>query len=294
MSSTGLVATGLFLLCLQLVCIPLSAAPVGRGRMQPKPPAKIPGTGHMRTLAAMDPALSLCCVSELWLAPDSHRHVHVCMCVSKAWQRMAQETLKHRTAVTVSSRVEPHEFCRSRFDCKLAGALHAASIGMLRIIELRLHGLCNLSDDALRPVARLSSLTTVALTHCTSLTAAISCYLPRSVAKLDLAGCHLIYGCLAALGRAYELDIHVCAPALQLVEQQSLGGFRFVDPAQRAGVRQGCSTACHAACGVCARPCPAIEDVDGVVRVPAEVWHASSFDWVMTHSHVLQSFAEVG
>ena len=58
-----------------------------------------------------------------------------------------------------------------------------------------------------------------------------------------------------------------------MVEAEALRGFRFVDRAQRAGIRAGAACACRG------RGCARVPDVRGVVRLP-ELWHASSFDWL--------------
>ena len=102
-------------------------------------------------------------------------------------------------------------------------------------------------------------------------------HLPPSARELRVAGNYLMYAQLDEFdGPTLALDIHVCEPALREVATQSLAGFRFVDPAMRAGVRLGAVCACRRgdelAC--CAR----VPDVHGELHAP-EVWHASSFDW---------------
>lgn len=143
-----------------------------------------------------------------------------------------------------------------------------------RVTELRLHGLTHITDRGLRALVQMEQLQIAGLTHCVRLTTRVKASLPRAVKELRVQGCCRMYDHLSELS-SLRLDCHVCEHGLKAVEEKALLGFRFVDPALRAGIRQG-----HACSHDCV-PCHAIADVHGTVPLPseAEIWHASSFDW---------------
>ena len=212
--------------------------------------------------------------SELWLSHLETFTLHRCMAVSKAWNQCVRKRLAF--SANVSSLDNNGAHIDDRIIRRIL--LHSP------IMELHLHGLTNITDDALEPLWKQRGLRLVSLTYCTGLTTAIGRHLPPSVRELRISGCHRMYSHLTEL-RVPTLDIHVCEPAVKGVEHQALRGFRFVDPALRAGVRQGTTCNCpHATTGLlaidCASDCKRIPDISGVLR-PPEIWHASSFDWIV-------------
>ena len=215
--------------------------------------------------------------SELWLSHLETFTLHRCMAVSKAWNQCVRKRLAF--SANVSSLDNNGAHIDDRIIRRIL--LHSP------IMELHLHGLTNITDDALEPLWKQRGLRLVSLTYCTGLTTAIGRHLPPSVRELRISGCHRMYSHLTEL-RVPTLDIHVCEPAVKGVEHQALRGFRFVDPALRAGVRQGTACKCpHSTTGLlaidCASDCKRIPDISGVLR-PPEIWHASSFDWMETAS----------
>jgi hypothetical protein len=219
-----------------------------------------------------DPMHIIGCIACLWLPPDCFS-LNQCLVVSTAWRSAALRKRGDQTVVTILSQVGTlSRIGRLTNDLVLQRAL--ASFHM-RVCELHLHSLSMITDAALVPLTRLLSLRTLGLTYCTGLTVACKHSLPRSVAELHVAGCRRMYPTLHKLEESgLLLDIHICERALQLVETHALCGFRFVDPALRAGVRKGPRCACKMTSGECSL----IPDVLGDVRQP-ELWHASSFDW---------------
>ena len=153
------------------------------------------------------------------------------------------------------------------------------------LAELHLHGLEHIYDGALRSLVERQRLRLVSLTYCTRLTTGIRRFLPKSVRELRIAGCISMYRALAELAAIYTLDVHICPRGVQLVEEQALAGFRFVDPSMRAGIRCGPLHSCLA-CSSCtetssgqepANLCAVVPDIHGDTQ--PESWHASSFDW---------------
>ena len=219
-----------------------------------------------------DPVPILWTVADLWLTPGSTFTLETCKAVSHTWRRLACEERFHR-CLTISVNTETAVVMK-RTTAPVVKRLLFPSIS-----DLSLHGLL-LCDTALQPLLCLTSLRMVRLTYCTNLTTAVKSSLPSSVVELYVAGCHKMYRHLNDLSM-FCLDIHVCKRALELVEEHSLSGFRFVDPALRLGVREGrcCLVGCSDAI------CPSIPDIHGRHRDP-ELWHASSFDWVEGSSQI--------
>ena len=199
--------------------------------------------------------------------------------MSRSWRHAAQQLLA-QPVLRISSLVDGVVAC-ARTNDRVFGQLLTSSAWLT---ELHLHGLTSISDNALRSLID-HPLRVASLTYCTSLTAAMVKSLPKTVVDLRIAGCHNLYAELPRLSRLYTLDVHVCAAAEREVERQAHGGFRFVDPALRMGIRMGVRAACTCGAEQC-EACEPIPDVRGVVRAP-EIWHASSFDWLETKSLLL-------
>ena len=190
-----------------------------------------------------------------------------CAAVATAWRLAVRRIQRELRRVAISAADGPHMI---RMSDRIVERLLASACALA---ELRLHGLVLLSDAALRPLRELPSLRLVSVTYCTKLTTELKWTLPVSVRELHVAGCAKMYANLDALS-PLRLDVHVCEAGLRAVEEQSLAGFRFVDPALRAGIRHGPACACM--CGGCV----AIADVHGVRPEPT-VWHASCFDYTL-------------
>ena len=215
-----------------------------------------------------DPLNSIHCVEILDLCFGSSTYtLSKCAAVSKTWRQAVQHIRHELRRVAVSATDEPHLIRTSDriVERVLVSAIH-------ELTELHLHGLVLLSDSALRPLQHCHSLRLASFTYCTKLTTLVKYNLPSSTRELHVAGCARMYGDLDALSPLL-LDVHVCEAGLLAVEEQSASGFRFIDPALRAGIRQGPACACK--CGSCV----AIADRNGRPAVPPQVWHASSFDW---------------
>ena len=232
-----------------------------------------------------DPAERIPCVAQCWMAPNSTYTLLSCMGVSHGWRRLAQEL---QDTVTISSLVESSTVHKATSSLVLSRLLEHTS----GLLEVRLHGLYALTNAALHPLAAQPNLRIVSLTYCTNLTTEVKQHMPASLFELHVAGCHNMYEHLEEFER-YELDIHVCPTALALVEEHSLKGFRFIDPAHRAGIRKGPTRLCQCqkqqqqeehlqpSAGYRANACcPCIANRRGLFDDRPELWHASSFDWV--------------
>ena len=219
-----------------------------------------------------DPLVAIDRVVDLWLEYASIFTLYQCSAVSHSWRDAARTELRAKRTLAISSKVDGNILCGRTNDRVLRSILCTAC----QLTELHLHGLSFISDDALYGLAQ-HPIRIAGFTYCTSLTASVRYYLPSTVADLRIAGCHRAYPDIAHLQEldGITLDIHVCAPAVQEVEAQARGGFRYVDPAMRLGVRQGAVCSCRSPTS---KACSPIPDVRGACRVP-ELWHASSFDW---------------
>ena len=215
-----------------------------------------------------DPLDSINCVELLDLCFGSSAYtLSKCAAVSKSWRAAVHQIRDQFRRVAISATDEPHLIRTS--DRIVERVLLTA---VRELTELHLHGLVLLSDSALRPLQHCHSLRLASFTYCTKLTTLVKWNLPNSTRELHIAGCARMYGDLDALSPLL-LDVHVCEAGLRAVEEQAEGGFRFVDPAMRAGIRQGPACACK--CGGCV----AIADRNGGRPATPQVWHASSFDW---------------
>lgn len=221
----------------------------------------------VRLQMGRDPLSSIHCVELLDLCFGSSTYtLSKCAAVSKSW-RAAVQCIRHELRrVAISAADDPWLI---RTSDRIVERVLASAIRELT--ELRLHGLVLLSDSALRPLQHCHALRLASFTYCTKLTTLVKYNLPSSTHELHIAGCARMYGDLDSLSPLL-LDVHICEAGLHAVEEQSLSGFRFVDPALRAGIRQGPACACK--CGGCV----AIADRNGQLAVQ-QVWHASSFDW---------------
>jgi hypothetical protein len=210
----------------------------------------------LRLQIGSDPLNFIHCVEILDLCFGSSTYtLSKCAAVSKSWRAAVQCIRNELRRVAISAADDPWLI---RTSDRIVERVLASAIRELT--ELRLHGLVLLSDSALSPLLHCHSLRLASFMYCTKLTTLVKYNLPRSTRELHIAGCARMYGDL------------VCEAGLHAVEEQSLSGFRFVDPALRAGIRQGPACACK--CGGCV----AIADRNGRPAVQ-QVWHASSFDW---------------
>lgn len=217
-----------------------------------------------------DPFDVVGCVCECWL-PDTYLR-HLCMCVSRTWARHIR-TLDHTINVSALTMTG---------SARTGDQIIRRVLSPTNIVEVRLHWLVRITDDALSPLKTQPCLRVLAVTYCTNLTLGLKGHLPPSVQELRVAGCHQLYDQLPALEERFTLDVHTCAGGTREVEQQALRGFRFVDHALRAGIRSGPLHTCMC-CGTPAqaaqqRACATLPDARGKRHEP-ELWHASSFDW---------------
>jgi hypothetical protein len=233
-----------------------------------------------------DPIPHISCVMELWMGSSAYT-LSQASSVSHAWSASIR-LLRSQINPTVNISVD---------DALHANAPQTTDRVVHRVLtssphtlaELHLHGLERISDHALCSLVERRRLRLVSLTYCTRLTTGIRRYLPPSVRELRVAGCISMYRALAELATLYTLDVHVCPRGLQLVEEQALAGFRFVDPSMRAGIRCGPLHSCSACTSSRTEAssghepstpvtlCAVVPDFYGATQ--PELWHASSFDW---------------
>jgi hypothetical protein len=238
------------------------------------------------TESASDPLAAIECVADLWLGASSYT-LHSCMCVSSTWRAAIRLRLRRMRTASISSLNDGVVVATLTGDRVVRRLLSSLAL-QVSLTELSLHGLANISDAALRPLSCHRHLHSATLTYCVKLTCDVRHHLPSSLRHLDVAGCFRMYSRLHDL--SHTLDIHICEDAVREVEEQALAGFRFTDPAMRAGIRLG-ALCTRAACTGSAplplalgHPCARIPDACGVVRTP-ELWHASSFDWHFCDTH---------
>ena len=215
-----------------------------------------------------DPIAVIGCVADLWLDVSWHT-LHCCKGVSKSWHDAA------------AARIEAGKVRLSAVEDRLLtwkGRIVRNALRATTLTEIRLHGFTFVTDESLYPLKTSRNLRFAALTYCTQLTVMVRHHLPNSLRELHIAGDHLIYPRLNEIDDDIVLDVHFCEQAVKVVEQQALAGFRFLDPAMRAGVRIGHGCRCNKASPTHGQECMRVPDIHGVLQ-PPEIWHASSFDW---------------
>lgn len=243
---------------------------------------KLPGCGLPALSDRRDPVQVIGCLAELWMGHSAYT-LSNCSSVSRMWNE-AVRIIRHMKQPVISISVLDQGLHALATTDRVVRRVLSASPSSLA--EVHLHGLTRITDSSIRPLTERCHVRVVGLTHCTRLTAGARIHLPPSVRELRMAGCVNMYHQLEELAAAYTLDVHRCPAQLQLVDVHAASGFRFVDPALRAGIRLGPLHACDA----CRLPhaagashehasCEQVPDLYGRTRAQPELWHASSFDW---------------